>query len=136
MSSRLLYGLSFLLCLMLAGLFSLTLPNKLEEAAVAEKGCLVTVQLLEGNVVHLGKRPSYFLYFRYNGGQHSTRVSADYYRQVINQPTVQLLHLAIYPRIFFAPGHNERGQVTSAALLIAFFVGLTLWSFFKLVKGE
>ena len=132
---RIPYLFSFLLCLVLTTIFSLILPNKLEEVAVAERGRLVTVELLGGTRTRFTKRPSYELHFLYNGSEHSTRVSVDYFQQVKDQPTAQLLHLAIYPRIFFTPGHSERGQVFSSILLVVFFGGGTLWSLFKLVKG-
>ena len=135
MFERVPYLLCFLLCLFFTTVFSLGLPNKLEEAAVAERGRLVTVELLRGSRTLFTKLPSYELYFRYNGREYSTRVSVDYFQQVKNQPTAQLLHLAIYPRIFFAPGHSEQGQVFSGVLLIVFSACGTLWSVFKLVKG-
>ncbi|SMB98912.1 hypothetical protein SAMN00120144_4139 [Hymenobacter roseosalivarius DSM 11622] len=135
MSERVPYGFSFLLCLVLTVMFSLVLPNKLEEAAVAESGHLVTVDLLRGAKTRFSKQTSYELHFLYNGSEHSTRVSVDYFQQVKDQPTAQLLHLAVYPRLFFAPGHSEQGQVLSGVLLVALSAGGTLWSLFKLVKG-
>ncbi|UOQ51601.1 hypothetical protein [Hymenobacter cellulosivorans] len=134
MSERVHQFLSFLLCLVLTVMFSLALPNKLQEVAVAERGSLATVELLGGSETRLSKRPSYQLHFRYNGQEHSTRVSVEYFQSVKDQPTAQLLHLAAYPRIFFAPGHSEQGQVFSCILLIVFCAGATLWRFFKLVK--